>query len=807
MKQLLYGLVVLALFFSIAAPADADFELVRKIPAPLMYCETGTPLIKAMGSDGTYLCLTRGCYADYGARVIRVDPDDGEIVNDDYWNYDVPECQGLPLPISMSYCPYDGSYYVGTDCGAIVGLMWMAPDSAWDFTTYSLGDSLQIPSGMAPGQYSFLFASDRADTDLVQFESIGMFMSDSPMYGVDTPVAMASLDQHLFVLDGDNAFIVEMDIEAVNVDTHYVEDWEVGGPVDSFTPMAATFLGGELYLAGNGDSIHIYELVEQLSYTEPVPPGDNVEVVIIPEALVVTFDAVTDSGDINVDVSESDDCAPPAGVTLFPEYYDIGTDATFEYIAEVAVLDSVFPLGVDQDLVRVFSRRSDTCLIWRDITVAPIEEIPVLKILRRSKSEDDEFSVFALGEDNRTPQEVIEFKIDDLRGHIISAEDSVPETAYSDLLENLAEAESDYYRGVTGGAVEGVSGMDDIVRDNPSIPHTYNPEDPGRNVAGRIIGRAHTLEFSLGFSGETRFYSSATAEPRVVHVGLNFAWFTVYIEVPSELTAAEVDFDHIYLENEVRAAPESVLVYDYDTDGAPEIRAMFPGRRAQLALAASGCSSVANTSCFVSGFELHSAADIDLFEPTVEVASEIGLLSGTAAQVSWERLDCNENPFYRLAFSADAGASWTLVASEIADRHYEWMIPDVETESGLLRVACDDGEGQPIAVYSGLLTIESGAGLDVEAVTEFRLAIRPNPAGGTVEIELASPRGERASVTVYSVRGELVATIFEGRVEEGRTRLVWRGDNSAGVPVSAGTYFVVLRTETGTVTKKLIVQR
>jgi|GEM_PF-1606157 len=805
MRSLFVYFSILALFLCFAAQAGADFQLIRKIPAPIMACEAGTPVIKALASDGTYLCLTRGCYLDGGARVIRIDPDDGTIVNDDYWDNTVPECPLPTMPISMSFCPYDGAYYVGTECGAIVGLSWQAADSAWVFTSYALGDSLLVPSGMAPGQYSFLFGADQDDNYIVQFESIGMFMADAPMDDVDFPVGMASYDQHLFVLDSENCFIVEMTNEGETVEIHYVEDWVCGGLNGGIDPEAATFIGEHLYLAGNTDSIHIYEMVEELTYTEPVPEGDLVEVVLIPEELVLTFDTVTDSGDVQVEVGTTDDCAPPAGVTLFAEYYDIVTDATFEYITEVAILDSVLPPGLDQDLARVFTRPSDTCGVWRDITTAHVEEIPVLKILRRSKSEDDEFSIFAIGEDNRTPQEVVEYKVADLRGHIESAFDSIPGDTYYDLLAILDESEEAYYMGLTGGAAETLSGMEDAVRIDSLIPHTYDPLDPGRNVAGRIISRAHTLGFSLNVSDEKAFFSAATVVPENIHVGVRFDWLEVFIEVPDTLNAVEVDVDHIYLDNEVRAVPESTLVFDFDTDGHPEIRAMFPGLAAQLALAGSGCASMAFTSCFVGGFELHSVGDISLAEPVVRVGDEDVLLSGTTARITWDRFDCPGTPSYRLAFSADGGETWVLIASDLAEKYYDWSVPDSPTEAGLLRLMCGAPGSEPIAMYSGLIKIESGAG--IERVQEFRLALCPNPTKGAVEIEFASPKGERASLAVYSVRGELVRSLFDGRMAEGSNHIVWGGDNAGGRQVAAGTYFVVLRSETRTRTEKLVLQR
>jgi hypothetical protein len=805
MRTLLSVFSVLTLFLCFTTNVDADFELVRKIPAPVMACESGIPLIKAMGSDGNYLFLTRGCYADGGARVARINPADGTIVNEDYWDYPIPDCEGSPMPTSASYCPYDGGFYVGTDCGAVVGLSWMSPDSAYAFTSY-LVPELDLPGGMAPGEYADLLAADQIDAQLARFECTGYPMTQHDLIGVEEPVAMAEYGGNMFVVDAGQHFIMEVDLEGAPVDTHYVEGW--GDFLTQGTaPEAATFFEGQLYLAGNSDSIFVYDFAEQQEYTEPVPEGDSVEVVVIPEELVMTFDTVSDSGDVDVVVSETDDCDPPAGVTLFPEYYDIETDASFEYITEVAVFDSVFPEGVERGKLRVFSRRSDSCRVWRDVTVAPVEDVPVLKILSRSRSEDDEFSIFALGEDNRTPKEVVEYKIADLRGHIQSAHDSIPGSDYDRLLSILHTAESDYYRGRSSEGAEEVSGIESVVRDAPSIPHTYDPQNPGRNVAGRIISRSHTLEFSLNYSDETKYASGAVVVPGNIVAGIAYPWIRVFIEVPADLDPSEVDVDHVYLENVLQAVPESVRVFDYDSDSENEIRALFPGRGAAAALVGSGCNDVANVSCFVSGYELHSVGNIEITEPVAHVAAEAVLLSGTTSEITWRGFACDGGAGFRLAYSVDGGLSWQEIAAGIEGTAYEWEVPGTETEAGLLRVSCDGAVGEGIVAYSDLITIQSGAGVDVEPAPDFRLALRPNPSRSGVEIEFASPAGRSASIAVYSVRGELVKTVFNGMVAEGLNRIVWQGDNSGGQPVSAGTYFVVFRTGVEIATEKLILQR
>jgi flagellar hook assembly protein FlgD len=62
-------------------------------------------------------------------------------------------------------------------------------------------------------------------------------------------------------------------------------------------------------------------------------------------------------------------------------------------------------------------------------------------------------------------------------------------------------------------------------------------------------------------------------------------------------------------------------------------------------------------------------------------------------------------------------------------------------------------------------------------------------------------------VSVYSVRGELVRTLLEGVTISAPQALTWDGRNAEGLPVAAGTYFVVVSDGESRTTKKVILQR
>jgi len=70
-----------------------------------------------------------------------------------------------------------------------------------------------------------------------------------------------------------------------------------------------------------------------------------------------------------------------------------------------------------------------------------------------------------------------------------------------------------------------------------------------------------------------------------------------------------------------------------------------------------------------------------------------------------------------------------------------------------------------------------------------------NPARGECRMTLAGPAGSRAVVTLHTVSGRFVRTLYDGVLSGGVESLVWDGADADGWPAASGVYFA--RVESG----------
>jgi len=95
-----------------------------------------------------------------------------------------------------------------------------------------------------------------------------------------------------------------------------------------------------------------------------------------------------------------------------------------------------------------------------------------------------------------------------------------------------------------------------------------------------------------------------------------------------------------------------------------------------------------------------------------------------------------------------------------------------------------------------------------EATVETALALTvTSPAQGRSLVELAGPADVEVAARVYNTAGQLVATLFEGRLPGGRERIVWRGTDDSGARVASGVYFVRLEAEGEVRSSKVVLIR
>jgi len=87
------------------------------------------------------------------------------------------------------------------------------------------------------------------------------------------------------------------------------------------------------------------------------------------------------------------------------------------------------------------------------------------------------------------------------------------------------------------------------------------------------------------------------------------------------------------------------------------------------------------------------------------------------------------------------------------------------------------------------------------------IVIQPTPLTFPAEIHYSLPEKTQISLKVYDVSGKLITTIEEGIKESGRYSILWDGIDNKGTKLPTGSYFVTLRTEKHTQTKKLVIVR
>lgn len=80
----------------------------------------------------------------------------------------------------------------------------------------------------------------------------------------------------------------------------------------------------------------------------------------------------------------------------------------------------------------------------------------------------------------------------------------------------------------------------------------------------------------------------------------------------------------------------------------------------------------------------------------------------------------------------------------------------------------------------------------------------PNPFNPTTRIAFALPEAAHVNVSIFDVRGRLVATLVERSMPAGPGEVLWNGRDAHGVQASSGVYFYKLTAGAHSLTKKMV---
>ncbi len=80
----------------------------------------------------------------------------------------------------------------------------------------------------------------------------------------------------------------------------------------------------------------------------------------------------------------------------------------------------------------------------------------------------------------------------------------------------------------------------------------------------------------------------------------------------------------------------------------------------------------------------------------------------------------------------------------------------------------------------------------------------PNPFNPTTTIRFKTPQKDRASLTIFNIKGEFIRCLIDDNLESGQYTIHWNGDNAQGKQVPNGIYIYSLQSGSSRISKKMI---
>jgi photosystem II stability/assembly factor-like uncharacterized protein len=88
---------------------------------------------------------------------------------------------------------------------------------------------------------------------------------------------------------------------------------------------------------------------------------------------------------------------------------------------------------------------------------------------------------------------------------------------------------------------------------------------------------------------------------------------------------------------------------------------------------------------------------------------------------------------------------------------------------------------------------------------DIAIHARPNPSRGQFDFDVDVAKDAEARISIVDVRGRRVAVAFQGRLDQGRHSIHWKGELESGEPVVPGIYFARINAAGQTATTRLVI--
>ncbi|MBU8922299.1 MAG: FG-GAP repeat protein [Bacteroidales bacterium] len=200
-----------------------------------------------------------------------------------------------------------------------------------------------------------------------------------------------------------------------------------------------------------------------------------------------------------------------------------------------------------------------------------------------------------------------------------------------------------------------------------------------------------------------------------------------------------------------------------------------------------------------------SGYSVDNIAPGVPLALAVAYNTGSGNALTWDISPEPDFQYYRIYRGGDP--DFVPVPGE--EVHSTATPYWTDTEIGVSGVyykitALDDSGNESDSASPVTVT-----GDDLPSVPKA-FALRqnvPNPFNPSTTIRFDLPRAVRVSLAVYNVKGELIATLADGEMTEGRKEVIWNARDVGGNAVASGIYFYRLVAGDFVQTKKMVLLR
>jgi hypothetical protein len=180
---------------------------------------------------------------------------------------------------------------------------------------------------------------------------------------------------------------------------------------------------------------------------------------------------------------------------------------------------------------------------------------------------------------------------------------------------------------------------------------------------------------------------------------------------------------------------------------------------------------------------------------------------GDVVMIQWH-IVINHGQFnWDLYFSKDGGSTWESIAMDLPESQltYDWTIPNIETDSGQVKVVQDNVTGQDYSDASGNFVINTSTGINAPPGYADNFVLYPaypNPFNNSTIISFYLPTTARVQINIYNLLAQKLATLVSKEISAGNHQVAW----DAGT-FSSGVYIYQISTPYGLETRKIILMK